>query len=87
MFWNNNEILTGYHILENKVFPLPVTIDYDSVKNTSKRKSAMSDKYQMMIMFFIDDDDENIAAITLRDDSRTIIHRANKDEKAKVYHY
>lgn len=87
MFWNNNEILTGYHILENKVLPLPVTIDYDSVKNTSKRKSAMSDKYQTMIMFFIDDDDENIAAITLRDDSRTIIHRANKDEKAKVYHY
>lgn len=87
MFWNNNDVLTGYHISENKILPLPVTIDYDSVKNTSKRKCAMGEKYQSMIMFFVDDDDENIAAVTLRNDSRTIIHRDNKDEKPKVYYY
>ena len=87
MFWNNNDVLTGYHIAENKILPLPVTIDYDSVKNTSKRKTAMFDKHQTMIMFFINNDDENIAVVTLRDDNRTIIHRANNNEKPKVYHY
>lgn len=87
MFWNNNDVLTGYHISENKILPLPVTIDYDSVKTTSKRKSTMYDKYQSMIMFFVGDEDKNIALVSLRDDNRTIIHRANADEKPKVYNY
>lgn len=87
MFWNNNDILTGYHISENKILPLPVTIDYDSVKTTSKRKSPMCNKFQSMIMFFNNDDDNNITVIKLRDDDRTILHKANADEKPKAYNY
>lgn len=85
LFWNNSDILMGYDISENKVFQLPVTIDYESVKNSSKRKQTMLRKSESMAMLFNDDNSENITLINLKGENRTIIYRPKKEEKPKLY--
>lgn len=87
LFWGNNDILMGYDISKNEVFQLPVTIDYDSVQDTSKTGDAMIDKYQPMVTFLIGDNSESVVGIWLQNENRTIIYKRDKDEKPKVYHY
>ena len=87
MFWNNDDILTGYCVTENKVFPLPITIDYESVKECSKRNMDMGDKYVTMMVFFINNDRDKIIGISLKNDGGTIIYKPNENEDPKVYQF